>query len=302
MHVRGDRAGRARPPPRCWPRRSARSSATSPGPSRCAGAIAAEPALGAPAARHRRDARRGHRAGRDRRDRESARRRSATASTIPASITDRRRRGLCREAARLPCHRRPGRAREADPRGRGEGGGKAGLTLLRDEGLVVENAGLTEWPVPLLGRFDEDYPRRAARGDPAHHAHEPEIFRLHRRRTASWRRRSCAPPTSTRRMAARRSSRATAGCSPRGCRRALLLGAGPQGAARGAGEEARPDRLPREARHGCRQGRAGREAGALAGRGRDRQRPTPTRPNAPRGSPRPISSPAWSASFPSCRA
>ncbi|MEO8547241.1 MAG: glycine--tRNA ligase subunit beta, partial [Sphingomicrobium sp.] len=33
----------------------------------------------------------------------------------------------------------------------------AGLTLLADEGLVVENAGLTEWPVPLLGRFDGDY-------------------------------------------------------------------------------------------------------------------------------------------------
>ena len=33
----------------------------------------------------------------------------------------------------------------------------AGLTLLPDEGLVVENAGLTEWPVPLLGRFDPDF-------------------------------------------------------------------------------------------------------------------------------------------------
>ena len=33
----------------------------------------------------------------------------------------------------------------------------AGLRLLCDEGLVVENAGLTEWPVPLLGRFDPDY-------------------------------------------------------------------------------------------------------------------------------------------------
>ena len=32
-----------------------------------------------------------------------------------------------------------------------------GLTLVEDEGLVIENAGLTEWPVPLLGRFDEDY-------------------------------------------------------------------------------------------------------------------------------------------------
>jgi glycyl-tRNA synthetase beta chain len=34
---------------------------------------------------------------------------------------------------------------------------EAGLTLLADEGLVVENAGLTEWPVPLPGEFDEDF-------------------------------------------------------------------------------------------------------------------------------------------------
>ncbi len=33
----------------------------------------------------------------------------------------------------------------------------AGLVLVADEGLVVENAGLTEWPVPLLGRFDSEY-------------------------------------------------------------------------------------------------------------------------------------------------
>jgi glycyl-tRNA synthetase beta chain len=29
--------------------------------------------------------------------------------------------------------------------------------LVEDEGLVVENAGLTEWPVPLLGSFDPDF-------------------------------------------------------------------------------------------------------------------------------------------------
>ncbi|HEX9955003.1 MAG TPA: glycine--tRNA ligase subunit beta [Allosphingosinicella sp.] len=37
-----------------------------------------------------------------------------------------------------------------------------GLHLVEDEGLVAENAGLTEWPVPLLGRFDRaflDVPR-----------------------------------------------------------------------------------------------------------------------------------------------
>ena len=33
----------------------------------------------------------------------------------------------------------------------------AGLMLVEDEGLVIENAGLTEWPVPLLGRFDEAF-------------------------------------------------------------------------------------------------------------------------------------------------
>ena len=33
----------------------------------------------------------------------------------------------------------------------------AGFLLVEDEGLVVENAGLTEWPVPLLGSFDPDF-------------------------------------------------------------------------------------------------------------------------------------------------
>ena len=34
---------------------------------------------------------------------------------------------------------------------------EAGFELVEDEGLVVENAGLTEWPVPLLGSFDPEY-------------------------------------------------------------------------------------------------------------------------------------------------
>ncbi|MFL6736905.1 MAG: glycine--tRNA ligase subunit beta [Sphingomonas sp.] len=41
--------------------------------------------------------------------------------------------------------------------GAGAAAAKAGLSLLADEGLVVENAGLTEWPVILLGEFDEDF-------------------------------------------------------------------------------------------------------------------------------------------------
>src|SRR3546814_4186342 len=38
----------------------------------------------------------------------------------------------------------------------------AGLELVPDDGLLAENAGLTEWPMPLLGRFDQaflDLPR-----------------------------------------------------------------------------------------------------------------------------------------------
>lgn len=33
----------------------------------------------------------------------------------------------------------------------------AGLELIEDEGLLVENSGLTEWPVPLLGDFDPSF-------------------------------------------------------------------------------------------------------------------------------------------------
>jgi glycyl-tRNA synthetase beta chain len=41
--------------------------------------------------------------------------------------------------------------------GAGQVAADAGVTLLADDGLVAENAGLTEWPVPLLGRFDAEY-------------------------------------------------------------------------------------------------------------------------------------------------
>ena len=34
---------------------------------------------------------------------------------------------------------------------------EAGLTLVEDDALLAENAGLTEWPVPLLGAFDPEF-------------------------------------------------------------------------------------------------------------------------------------------------
>jgi glycyl-tRNA synthetase beta chain len=48
-----------------------------------------------------------------------------------------------------------------------EAAAQAGLDLVEDEGLVAENAGLTEWPVPLLGQFD-----------PAFLAVPPEVIQL----------------------------------------------------------------------------------------------------------------------------
>lgn len=35
--------------------------------------------------------------------------------------------------------------------------GEHGLALVEDAGLLAENAGLTEWPVPLMGAFDEEF-------------------------------------------------------------------------------------------------------------------------------------------------
>jgi glycyl-tRNA synthetase beta chain len=41
--------------------------------------------------------------------------------------------------------------------GAGRLAAEAGLALVEDPGLLAENAGLSEWPVPLLGAFDPDF-------------------------------------------------------------------------------------------------------------------------------------------------
>jgi glycyl-tRNA synthetase beta subunit len=57
---------------------------------------------------------------------------------------------IMRKAQCLPCDRRSGE-RRAIIESRGEKAlAAAGLMLVPDEGLVIENAGLTEWPVPML--------------------------------------------------------------------------------------------------------------------------------------------------------
>jgi glycyl-tRNA synthetase beta chain len=48
----------------------------------------------------------------------------------------------------------PAERRRIIAEGAAKAAAAAGLTLVEDEGLLAENAGLTEWPVPLLGSFD----------------------------------------------------------------------------------------------------------------------------------------------------
>ena len=85
-----------------------------------------------------------------------------------------------------------------------------GYELVEDAGLLAEVAGLVEWPVVLMGSFDEAFLVDPARGDPHHHPQQPEMLRAARPAaprgsptSSSWCR------TSRPRTAARRSSPAT---------------------------------------------------------------------------------------------
>ena len=200
-----------------------------------------QPALGAPAARHRRPARRGDRAGRDRRHRSGrgdgrpplppSRRRSPSAARDDYAEKLRACHVIVDQRGARAAHRDGATtaAREGRPdagRGRGAGGRECRADRMAGAAARPLRPGL---------------PRRAARGDRAHHAHQPEIFRLPTDGGGA----SSAPAfvcianidandggaaivEGNRKVLAARLSR-----------RALLLGAGPQGPARGAGEEAR---------------------------------------------------------------
>ena len=52
-----------------------------------------------------------------------------------------------------------------------------GLELVEDDGLLAEVAGLVEWPVVLMGSFDESFLENSRRGDPRHHPQQPEVLR-----------------------------------------------------------------------------------------------------------------------------
>ncbi len=234
---------------------------------------------------------------------------SSGASTVghrfhhPGPITIGGAADYAREAARLPCDRRPGRARTDCPRRRGELPPKAGLSLLAGRRTGGRKCRPDRMAGAAAGPVRRRIPRRAARGDRPHHAHQPEIFRLHERAKACSRRPSSASPMSRRRTAAQ--------SIVEGNRRVL---AARLADARFFWEQDLKVPLEEQARKldgivfheklgtvADKVERVAKLARWLVESGVD-QGAMRTRPNARRGSQRPILSPAWSASSPSCRA
>ena len=139
----------------------------------------------------------------------------ATASTIPAPSPSAMRRTMRSKlrAAHVIVDQEERRA--IIRAGAAKAAADAGLVLVEDEGLVNENSGLTEWPVPMLGRFD-----------PAFLAVPEEVIQLTARvnqkyfmcrdAAASSPTRLSAPPTLSRMTAGRRLLRAMRKCWPRG--------------------------------------------------------------------------------------
>jgi glycyl-tRNA synthetase beta chain len=177
----------------------------------------------------------------------------------------------------------------------------AGLTLVEDEGLVVENAGLTEWPVPLLGRFDEAFLEVP-----------PETIQL----TARVNQKYFICRDAAGKLANAFVCTANIAASDGG--EGIVAGNRKVLAARlsdarffwqqdpkiplASRRKAGAHHLPRKAGHRGRQGRARGQAGRMAGGEGIVPGADPVWRGRRRNCARPISSPKWWASFPSFRA
>ena len=154
-----------RPAPRSSPSSCPGRDGPSPGRSRCAGASARPspaPQLGASAAFDPLRLRPGDRGHRDRRLR-GRRHRSGDATLRPPLHGAGSRSGCAASTTTSPSWRRPrscsmptGARRSSSPTPRIRRW-RLGLELVEDEGLLEEVAGLVEWPVVLIGSFDEAF-------------------------------------------------------------------------------------------------------------------------------------------------
>ena len=175
-----------------------------------------------------------------------------------------------------------------------------GLELVEDEGLLEEVAGLVEWPVVLMGDFEESFLDDPGRGDPATIRANQKCFVLRDPQPEGPRQPLLLSPQPRRQDGGRE---IVAGneqwCAP-GCPTPSFSGRPDQ-------EIPLDDRLEKlehivfHEKLGTQYERVERIAGwpgaGAGGRGRSR-----TSPSARPGSPRPTSSPRWSANSPSCRA
>ena len=300
VHVARYVRAAASPPPRCWCRCSARSWRASPGPSRCAGARTAirwvrplksilcllDGAV-VPV-----DVRSAHGGRADR---------AATAFSRPAPLEVRDfedyRQKLRAAYVQLDgAERQKEIASEAAELARAES-----LALRDDPGLLAELAGLVEWPVVLLGRIDERFmalPEEVLVTSMRQHqkylALEDQDGRLAPQLPGGRQ-----PAGGGRRRGDRRRQRARAAGAAVG--RPVLLGPGLAGGrSRAACRRSTAwCSTPGSARsaprsRACRASRPGSPSACPARRSSTRR--------ARRCCARPTSSPAWSASSPSCRA
>ena len=206
-----------------------------------------------------------------------------------------------------PCHARPRPPPRAD-RGRDleRLAAAEGLTVKPDPGLLDEVTGLVEWPVVLIGRIDGVH-GTAARGAGDRDAHAPEIFFLPepgRQPGAALPGRRQQPDGGRRR---RRSSPATSGCCAPASPTPSSSGTRTARCGSKTASSAEGPRLPRQssAASTTRSAVAMAVSSTISGLAQ----PFPRRGadvdswrSGPRSLPRPICRPAWSASFPNCRA
>ena len=175
-----------------------------------------------------------------------------------------------------------------------------GLELVDDPGLLAENAGLTEWPVVLMGRIEPrflDLP--------------PEVLQTSMRENQKFF--SLRDPASARITAyilvANRETADHGATIAAGNARVLTARLADaeffwqndlRTPARRDGGEARARHLPQQARHA--RPSASPASPRSPARSPPPSAPTPTSPNARRSSPRPTSPARWSSSSPSSRA
>ena len=169
------------------------------------------------------------------------------------------------------------------------------------DALLDEVTALVEWPAVYAGTLRRGVPRSPAGMPDPDHAAEPEILRAERTPTAGSQNRFLLVSNleTARSRGDHPGQRARAARAA--CRRQVLLRPGPQGPGSNPGCPGSRS-IVYHNKLGTQGQRVRRLRTLVAPDRRRRSAPTRTWPIAPPCSPRPISSPTWSANFPSCRA